>query len=96
MRRVLGTGSLPRSTGEGDDTQLYDVLNTVPVVPFGGTKTSGLGVPPFGGTKTSGLGVPWAERFVMWLGREGAEGDDLTVEQHVLLVTKQAIGMIMT
>ena len=97
MRRVLGTGSLPRSTGEGDDTQLYDVLNTVPVVPFDGTKTSGLGVPPFGGTETSGLGVPlWAERFVMWLGGEGAEGDDLTVEQYVLLVTKRAIGMVVT
>ena len=97
MRRVLGTGSLPRSTGEGDDTQLYDVLNTVPVVPFGGTETSGLGVPPFSGTETSGLGVPlWDGWFVVRLGREGAEGDDLAVEQHVLIVTKRAIGMIMT
>jgi len=110
MRRVLGTGFLPRSTGEGDDTQLYDVLNTVPVVPFGGTKTSGLGVPPFGGTKTSGLGVPpfggtetsglgvplWDGWFVVRLGREGTEGDDLAVEQHMLLVTKRAIGMVVT
>ena len=49
------------------------------------------------GWVSHGLGVPlWAERFVMWLGREGAEGDDLAVEQHVLIVTERAIGMIMT